>query len=212
MKGYIVALLEVLMFSVIATAVRTLLPALGTCGLVMYYWFTFTVLTGYWESVYVRNYDYVSDYADTLLVNKESVWTKDYPWYYIRPDLMARIFYAEYGASADREYMSKRKGDYWSRLIESSHALCCATLCLAALIATDVDAERSIRLGMVGMGMQFMNSLLYMGQYFLECRDKDSVNYADPAFPLGKWMINRWFMWVNAFWMLFPTIIIWQYC
>jgi hypothetical protein len=81
MKGYMVALLEVMMFSVAATAVRVLLPALGTCGLVMYYWFAFTVLTGYWESVYVRNYDYVTDYADTLLENKESVWTKDYPLY-----------------------------------------------------------------------------------------------------------------------------------
>ena len=135
-----------------------------------------------------------------------------------RPDLMAKIFYAEYGASADREYMSKRKGDYWSRLIESSHALYCATFCLAALIATIVDSgsdaepDHSVRLGMVGMGMQFMNSLLYMGQYFLQSRDKDSVNYADPAFPLGKWMDKRPFMWVNVFWMLFPTIIIWQYC
>jgi hypothetical protein len=37
----------------------------------------------------------------------------------------------------------------------------------------------------IGMGQQFMNSLLYMSQYFLQCNDPDSPNFNQPDFPLG---------------------------
>jgi hypothetical protein len=212
MKGYNIALLEILLFFVTAYTVRTYITDLQQFGPVMYYWFCFTTLTGLWEVVFVVNYDTIATMAKNLVTMKKSVWTMNFPLYYVLPNRMAKIFYAEYGASADREYQSEKHGDYWSRLIESSHAFCCGAFCCAALVATSYDPERAFLLGMVGMGMQFMNSLLYMGEYFLQCRDKNSVNYDCMNFPLGKWMIKRWFMWVNACWMLFPTIIIWQCC
>lgn len=212
MKGYGVALIELMLFFVGATLARSYISQLQILSPLMYYWFCFTTLTGLWEYVFVTNYTVVVRYSRQLVANTKHVWDTEYPWFYIRPDLMAKIFYAEYGAWADREYMSTRKGDYWSRLIESSHALCCGAFCCATLLATMVDKEKAVRLGMVGMGMQFMNSLLYMGQYFLQCRHGDSPNYNNIEFPLGRWMSDRLFMWVNIFWMICPTIIIFQSC
>ena len=40
--------------------------------------------------------------------------------------------YGEYGAWADREYMYTH--DNWSQVIESTHALLCATFALGAII------------------------------------------------------------------------------
>ncbi len=212
MKGFVVALLEITLFFLTSALARWYLDPLQSLGWIMYYWFCFTILTGYWESVYITNFHSIAAYADQLVKNHESVWFLDYPISYVKPNLLARIFYAEYGANADREYKSHVKGDYWSRLIESSHALCCAAFCLASLVAVWFDQEKVYRIGLVGMGMQFMNSLLYMGEYFLQCKDKNSMNYDCSSFPLGKWMYHRIFMWINIFWLLFPTIIIFQYC
>lgn len=208
-KGYQVALLEILLFGLGAYAAQQYLTPLQAMGGLMYYWFCFTTLTGYWESVYIRTYDEIASFAQKLVENKQSVWTMDVPLYYVCPYYLAKLFYAEYGANADREYMSERKGDYWSRLIESSHATCCGLFAcgsLVTLLATQSLAAATI-VGMMGMGCQFMNSLLYMGEYFLQCNDKDSPNYCRPSFPLGRWMADRLFMWINLFWLLFPFLI-----
>ena len=44
---------------------------------------------------------------------------------------LSPIFYAEYGAYADREYMNRH--DDWSRVIESSHSLFCGVFALVAI-------------------------------------------------------------------------------
>jgi hypothetical protein len=127
----------------------------------------------------------------------------------IIPSRFAQLFYAEYGAYADRKYMTRRRDDYWSRLIESSHAFCCAFFCLLALICMyNNDPYRFMICVTAGMASQFMNSLLYMGEYFQQCSDLDSPNYNSRRFPVGKWLLCRPFMWINIFWMLLPSYII----
>ena len=59
-----------------------------------------------------------------LITNKEHVWTNQYSLSYVWPWKLSKIFYAEYGAWADREYMSLT--DDWSHTIEGTHALFCA--------------------------------------------------------------------------------------
>lgn len=169
----------------------------------------FTVLTGFWEFVYVTCYNSVSETADALVRTGEHVWTNNYGPCMIIPSRFARLFYAEYGAHADREYMSRRRGDYWSRLIESSHALCCALFCLVSLVYLyiEVNPARAMLSLSFGMGCQFMNSLLYMGEYYRQCTDPTSPNHITNTFPLGKWMSKRLFMWINVFWLLFPMYI-----
>ena len=209
MKGYMIAASEILLFFLTAYSVREYAD-LKKFDPVTYYWFCFTVLTGIWEYFYVTNFDKVVSFAKVLVERKETVWTMDFPGYYVLPNFMSKIFYAEYGANADREYMHKVKGDYWSRLVESSHAVCCALVCLTALLLTTVNPQKAVVCGAVAMGMQFMNSLLYMGEYFEQCQSIISVNYNSRFFPLGKWMSKRWFMWVNLPWLMFPSIIIWR--
>ncbi len=208
-KGYTVALLVLVLFASVAFHIRGLVPDFMHMNNVLYYWFCFTVLTGVWEFFYVLLYKPIAVYAEKLKATETHVWTTDYPLKAILPHNTATLFYAEYGAHADREYMSSTRGDFWSRLIESSHALCCGLLCLGTLLSIYHDkVSAATWLAGAGMGAQFMNSLLYMGQYFLECGNVDSPNYNCPAFPLGKFMMKRWFMWVNLAWLLFPAYII----
>jgi hypothetical protein len=208
MKGYIGALLEVSLFAGIAYTLReyVLFPLINP---VYYYWMCFTVLTGIWEFVYVTCYDSVSRIAESLIRTDEHVWTKEYSICMIIPSRFTRLFYAEYGAHADREYMSRRRGDYWSRLIESSHALCCAMFCLSSLVFLyiDNDEDRYMTALLFGMGCQFMNSLLYMGEYYRQCDDPTNPNHVTNTFPIGNWMSDRPFMWINVLWLLMPLYI-----
>ena len=70
--------------------------------------------------------------ANTLILTHKHVWTSNYDLYYVLPWKLSEIFYSEYGAYADREYMFL--GDHWSRVIEGTHAFFCAGLSLTALI------------------------------------------------------------------------------
>ena len=55
------------------------------------------------------------------------------------------------------------------------------------------------------MGTQIMNSILYMGEYFIQTRDQRSVN-----FPIGILLTNRGFMYVNIFWTVMPSYCIYS--
>lgn len=214
MKGLIVAALSVAMLITGAYFLREASPSPGLQHLhpFLYYWFCFTVLTGIWEFCFVAQYSKIADYAGQMICDKQHVWLTSYPFYYILPNFMSYIFYAEYAAWADREYMNRNSNDFWSRLIESSHALFCGVLSLATLVlAFTGNHEEATVCAMYAMGGQFMNSILYMGQYAIQCRNPDCANFSSNEFPLGCWMSKRPFMWVNLPWMLFPSIIFfWQ--
>ena len=92
----------------------------------------FTILTGIWELFFVLNYDNVVHLAENLIETKTHVWTSNYTSHDLNPAKFSQIFYAEYGAYADREYMTET--DTWSRVIESSHSLLCGIFCLLAMI------------------------------------------------------------------------------
>lgn len=202
-KGWKIALAEVALFFLGAHMFR------GTDDLssLNYYWFCFTSLVGFWEYVYISNFNEVSAIAEKLVLEKKSVWFSDYPLYYINPYYFSILFYAEYAANADREYKSHRKYDYWSRLIESSHAMFCAGFCLASLFVARENLTASMMIGLIAMGAQFMNSYIYMAEYFMQCWTTTSPNYSSNSFPLGLWMLKRPFMWINAMWLFFPILI-----
>ena len=60
----------------------------------------------------------------------------------------------------------------------------------------------------VAMGCQLMNSLLYMGEYFIQTTDYSSLNFNTSIFPTGFALIKRPFMYVNIFWTIMPLYII----
>ena len=63
----------------------------------------------------------------------------------------------------------------------------------------------------IAMGSQFMNSLVYMSEYCIQTHLKQSVNYNSLGFPTGSLLINRPFMYINYFWLLFPAYAIYTY-
>ena len=83
-----------------------------------------TILTGLWEFCFISNYKYVNLLSNEFLETKTHVWSSEYNLSYILPWKLSYIFYAEYGAYADREYMISK--DDWSRVIEGTHAIFCA--------------------------------------------------------------------------------------
>ena len=166
-----------------------------------------TILTGIWESSYIANYDEIAKIATELKTNHTHAWTNHYTLDYILPWKLAKIFYAEYGAWADREYMSTV--DSWSHTVEGSHAIFCGFLSfLGMFFRIDKMSIESIVLVSVAMGAQLMNSILYMVEYFIQCADISSVNYNTEDFPTGTALSKRAFMYVNIFWTVMPAYII----
>ena len=157
-----------------------------------------TVLTGIWELSFILNYKKTENIAINMLLNKEHVWTNKYNISYIIPWKLSKIFYADYAAYADREYMLLN--DDWYRIIEGSHALFCGLFALIALNRKIVnDNSRYMIAASVSMGSQLMNSILYLSEYFRQINDIESVNYNNPDFPCGFLLIKRPFMYVNIF-------------
>lgn len=209
-NGICVALINIFMFYVVSRIMRNRIESLKTINVISYYWFMFTILTGFWELCFICSYKNVSHRAVNLIDSKTHVWTNDYNLSYILPWKMAQIFYAEYGAWADREYMTQ--SDDWSRVIESSHALMCGLFSLGAILSNiyRTNNEFLIMCG-ISMGSQLMNSILYMANYFYQVHQPHSVNYNTPEFPTGILLSKRIFMYINYFWMIMPLYTIVKY-
>lgn len=207
LPGWCIGALELLGFMSIAGLFKYCLHPLHNINKVTYYWLCMTILTGIWETSYITNYNEISGISVNLIKTNTSVWTKHYDITYINPWSLAKIFYADYGAWADREYKSTTNP--WSRTIEGTHALFCAVFAFFGMLAR-LDKKTVKSLIIVGMSMSFqlMNSVLYMIEYGIQCKTIGSMNYDSLSFPLGKLMCLRWFMYVNVFWLIMPTFVI----
>ena len=149
------------------------------------------------------NYFEVRSIARNLLLNNQHVWKNNYNISYVLPSKFSIIFYSEYGAYADREYILS--DNIWSRSIESTHCLMCGLFCLLALEArTSNNYSRYLVTASIAMGSQLMNSLLYLINYYYQCEDSNNVNYNTPEFPTGEWFIKRPFMYINILWTIMP--------
>lgn len=209
-NGIVIGIFEILTWGLFSYGLRKRFTNLQDINCISYYWFMITILTFVWEYSYISDYDEVSVYANQLIEKEEHVWTNHYDLSYILPWKLARIFYAEYGAYADREY--KAMDIDWSKTVESSHAIFCGLFSLFCLILKQVGNQRSfyITLG-ISMGSQVMNSLLYMVEYYYQTIDPHNVNYNSESFPTGTLYAKRAFMWVNVFWIVLPTYTIIYY-
>lgn len=116
--GIELAFFELLIFFSFSMFIKSKYIELYYLNFIFYLWFTFTVLTGIWEYYFVKNYNIIPPIAINLIKDKEHVWLNKYTLDYIYPDNFSLIFYSEYAAYADREYMLNM--NLWSRVIESS--------------------------------------------------------------------------------------------
>jgi len=177
---------------------------------VCYYWLTFTILTGIWEYTYVTHRNYVIEKSQYLLDNKLHVWFMKHDIDIILPWNTAIIFYSEYGAYADKEYMINK--DKWSIAIEGSHALLCAVFAFLALYFNINNNFKNFYITLaISMGTQLMNSILYMVEYFIQIKTQSSVNYNTDQFPCGKYLVKRPFIYINIFWTIMPIYVLSYY-
>ena len=207
-QGWIIGGSEIVIYFIISHLIRKRISILQTMNRIIYYWMTMTVLTMIWEIFFIVNYKSVNILAQQLILNNTHVWTKDYDMTYILPWKLSHIFYAEYGAYADKDYMLLYND--WSRVIESSHALFCGLFAFLTLYHRIKDPTLNryfISLG-ISMGSQLMNSILYMMNYFNQLAEPSNINYCSPSFPCGHVLVKRAFMYVNIFWTIMPLYAI----
>lgn len=206
--GWTIGLLEILIFFAVSYGFKYFFTSLSQLNNIIYYWLCMTVLTGIWELTYLVTYDSIVNTAEQLILNDTHVWTNMYDLSYILPSELSHIFYAEYGAWADREYMSLNNN--WSHTVEGTHLTFCAVFSFFGLFS-GLERKTVKSLIVVGMAMAFqlMNSIMYMIEYSIQCNSIRSPNYYNNSeFPLGIAMSERPFMYVNLFWLIMPTYII----
>ena len=207
-SGWVIGGLEILLYLFTSILFKVCFQRLHNINKLCYFWLCMTILTGIWEATYLTNYDEAVNISSNLISKNEHVWTNEYTVDYVFPWKLAKIFYGEYGAWADREYMSMK--DPWSHTVEGTHAVFCAFLSfLGMCLRLDRRTFKSLIVVAIAMSSQLMNSILYMAEYYVQCSDVNSVNYYNNSdFPLGTLMFKRPFMYVNAFWMLCPAYIL----
>lgn len=205
--GIILGLTEITLYFGFSYYFKKFFTRLQEINNISYYWFMITILTFVWEYSFISEYNEVVNYSTILLNNTSHVWTKNYDITYLLPWNFSKIFYAEYGAYADKEYMSLN--DDWSKTIESTHAFFCGLFSLFAILLKINNNERSyyITVG-ISMGAQLMNSILYMVEYYYQTQDSNNINFNTPNFPCGLLYSKRPFMWVNIFWTIMPLYTI----
>ncbi len=204
-KGITGAIIVLFLFYITSTLFSYFFNIHSIC----YYWLTFTILTGIWEYTYITNRNVIIKNANELINSNTHVWKKRYEFDMILPWNTSFIFYSEYAAYADREYMTNK--DYWSIVIEGSHALFCATFALLSLYFNFKGNMKNFYITVsISMATQLMNSILYMAEYFIQINMENSVNYKN-TFPCGKFLEKRPFMYINLFWTLMPSYVLTYY-
>jgi len=208
--GISIAITNLLIFYKISLVLRENVLILQEINNISYYWLMFTILVGIWEFYYVKSKNIVNNLSKNLLLNNDHVWFLKYSLKYLLPWNFSNIFYAEYAAYADREYMYLQ--DNWSKVIEGSHAVCCGLLSLIGIIFKIFHQNDIINLIFfsMAMGCQFMNSILYMYQYYIQTKLTNNINYNSDVFPCGKFLIKRPFMYINIFWTIMPIYVVYK--
>ena len=206
-NGILIGIFELVLFFSISKKIKNNYKQLITINNIPYYWFMFTILTMIWEISFIYQYDTVIQLSDEYIKHKEHVWTNEYNLSYILPWKLSNIFYAEYGAYADRQYMIKYNN--WSWVIEGSHALMCGMGSFFGILNKINENESNyLILVSISMGSQLMNSFLYLSNYFIQINDPYNINYNSKIFPTGHLLYERPFMYVNLFWTFLPILVI----
>jgi len=208
-SGITIGIIELILFYFFSKSLREKHTNLNNIDTIPYYWIMMTILTGIWESSYILNHKKIIKMSSDFLKEKKNVWTSKFDLYYIIPWNLSKIFYGEYGAYADKEYMTNK--DIWSRVVEGTHAVLCGLFSLGAIVSTIYNNEYLYYImSTISMSTQLMNSLMYMMEYYIQIKDKDSINYNSASFPCGNALSKRPFMYVNLLWTIFPSYILFK--
>ena len=204
--GVTLAIMEMGLFLLGSIFFRNNFRLFSSLNSLSYFWIMFTIMTGIWEFFYINNRFTSKKISDMLLRTNTHVWTNTYHLSNLSPNFFSNLFYAEYAAYADREYM--KLDDIWSLEIEGSHCILCGLINFVAMIFYFLNVPVYLLLIIVSMSGQLMNSLLYCGQYLIQIKNKNNVNYPTLDFPSGKYLSKRPFIYINIFWTIMPVIVL----
>jgi len=206
-SGLYIAICEILIFIYFSNILRLEFNSLKTINIVSYYWLLFTILTFIWETSYIIHFTKTSNLAQKLIYKKQHVWTNQYDISFIIPSKLATIFYAEYGAYADREYMLQNND--WSRIIEGTHAYICGIFALFSIYYKIHNNQNNYIISVsLSMGAQLMNSILYISNYLLQTKNIHNINHNSINFPTGYLLLKRPFIYINVFWTIMPLYVL----
>ena len=206
-SGLDLSIINILIFLIISKNIKNVHINVQNVHFIIYYWLAFTIMTGIWEIFFVLNYNLITNYALELINNNEHVWTNNYNLTYLVPNKFSFLFYAEYGAYADREYMTLK--DDWSIIIEGTHCILCGGIMICAILSILKSNLILFNIYLsIGMSSQLMNSIIYMGQYLIQINTLYSINYNSILFPCGKYLLKRPFMYINILWTIMPMYIL----
>ena len=71
-------------------------------------------------------------------------------------------------------------------------------------VIDDTDPKYVVAIS-VSMGSQLMNSILYIGEYAIQCKTPGNINYPTDEFPLGPFATKRLLFYCNGFWTIMPA-------
>ena len=71
MKGYIIGILEILLYFIGSITVRLYFTNLTSINKPTYFWVMMTILTGLWEISYISNYNEVANISSKLIKQDE---------------------------------------------------------------------------------------------------------------------------------------------
>ena len=207
MFGWTIGTLELVFFLFFSGGVRYIFSGYRKIDAITYYWLCLTILSGIWEVGYILNYSEIVSTATELIENDEHVWLKQYNFSYTLPWNMAKIFYAEYGAWADREFISN--SDEYTHQVEGTFMIFCAISSAFGLM-TDFERRSVISVVAVGFAMliQLISTIIYIVDYVVQLRDYYNVNFYSGDFPVGTMFSKRPFLYANVLWLLMPAYII----
>tara|TARA_Y100000741_G_scaffold171325_2_gene129779 strand:- start:80 stop:742 length:663 start_codon:yes stop_codon:yes gene_type:complete len=206
-SGTSIAVLEILVFIYFSYMLRLEYTSLKNINIISYYWLLFTILTFIWETSYIIHFKKISNLSKQLIHKKQHVWTNRYDVSFIIPSKLATIFYAEYAAYADREYMLVNNN--WSRVIEGTHAYICGIFAIFCIYYKINNNQNNYLISVsLSMGAQLMNSILYISNYLIQTQNIHNVNYNSIDFPTGYLLLKRPFMYINIFWTIMPLYVL----
>ena len=172
---------------------------------ICYYWICFTILNSGWEYTYITNRHLVKKNAEQLINSNTHVWKNKYDFDMILSWRTLFIFYSEYAAYVDREYMSDKN---YCSIIEKTRALFCGVFALLALYFNFQNNMKNFYISLsISMATQLMNSILYINEYLIQINIDTHINYKK-TFPCGKFLEKRPFMYINILWTLMPIYIL----
>ncbi len=207
--GFELCIIELIIAMVIFNNIYSIINFIDLPKFV-FYWIAFSILVCIYEIAYLYNFKNITRNAKALIKTKNSIWFEKYDISKLLPWKFAKLFYTDYIANSDREYINNNTK--YGKIIESTHLFICGGLYLLALIMNIYGNINKFKtLLFMSFGAQIMNIIMYTLFLYFQIHNKFSSNYASKRFPIGRYYEKRPFTYINIIYIIMIISIIIYY-